>query len=172
MIWLVNSEGSRTWDVSTDEGLADFYDASFDEVYRCAIRLTRGERAAAEDLVHDAYAVLVAAVERCDVDDVGIGLMVTTIRRRFLNTRRSADRERRRIELFQRTESVSVDAWSASGVDLSALSRRERAALIFRYVDNLPVAEVAELLDSSVRATESLLQRAKRKARRAERGRQ
>ena len=59
-----------------------------------------------------------------------------------------------------------TDTWpSQAEALLDGLSDRERAALIFRYVDDLPVADVAELLGVRVRAAESLLQRAKRNAR-------
>lgn len=40
---------------------------------------------------------------------------------------------------------------------LGELPADQRAALVFRYVDDLPVREVAALLDRSVAATESLL---------------
>ena len=45
---------------------------------------------------------------------------------------------------------------------LAQLPAAQRAALVFRYVDDLSTAEVAELLDRSVAATESLLARARR----------
>jgi len=48
---------------------------------------------------------------------------------------------------------------------LDGLSGRERTALILRYVEDLRVADIADLMGSSTRATESLLQRAKRKVR-------
>jgi RNA polymerase sigma-70 factor (ECF subfamily) len=44
---------------------------------------------------------------------------------------------------------------------LARLTPHHRAALVLRYLDGLPVAEVALLLDRSVHATESLLVRAK-----------
>ena len=163
-------EAAGRWDVTTDAGLADFYDAAFDPAYRCAIRLTAGARGPAEDLVQEAFAVLLAAIDRGDVDSAGIGLIVTTIRHRFLNAQRGADRERRRLRLVASPSGTHEDPHDVAdgrGVDLSSLSERERAALIFRYVDDLPVGEVAELLDVSTRAAESLLQRAKRKARRS-----
>ncbi|HEY1741399.1 MAG TPA: sigma factor-like helix-turn-helix DNA-binding protein [Acidimicrobiia bacterium] len=37
----------------------------------------------------------------------------------------------------------------------------QRAAIALRYVDDLPVREVAQLLDRSVPATDSLLRRAR-----------
>ena len=50
-------------------------------------------------------------------------------------------------------------------VGLAALQRlgpHHRAALTLRYLDGLPVAEVARQLDRGFHATEALLQRARR----------
>src|SRR5204863_8858307 len=44
---------------------------------------------------------------------------------------------------------------------LCQLGDHHRAALTLRYVDGLPVAEVAELLDRTLHATEALLVRAR-----------
>jgi RNA polymerase sigma-70 factor (ECF subfamily) len=44
---------------------------------------------------------------------------------------------------------------------LQALRGQHRLALVLRYLDDLSVAEVARLLGKSVRATESLLVRAR-----------
>jgi RNA polymerase sigma-70 factor (ECF subfamily) len=44
---------------------------------------------------------------------------------------------------------------------LSRLSGPQRAALVLRYLDSLPVAEVAEHLGRSLHATETLLVRAR-----------
>jgi RNA polymerase sigma-70 factor (ECF subfamily) len=49
---------------------------------------------------------------------------------------------------------------------LSALGSHHRAALTLRYVDALPVAEVAELLGRTPDATEALLVRARKAYRR------
>jgi RNA polymerase sigma-70 factor (ECF subfamily) len=50
---------------------------------------------------------------------------------------------------------------------LASLSPHQRAALTLRYLDGLPVEDVARSLDKSVHATESLLMRAKAAYRRA-----
>jgi RNA polymerase sigma-70 factor (ECF subfamily) len=58
-----------------------------------------------------------------------------------------------------------VDAEAAHAA-LSLVSAPQRAALTLRYLDGLPVAEVAEHLGRSVRATETLLVRARAALRR------
>lgn len=155
------------WTVTDEVEMLDFYDHAFTPAYEYAARLTRGDRPAAEDLVQDAFVRLVRAVRSNEFVEIGVGWLITTIRHRFIDGLRSTDREERRLRLV-------ADASFTVGHDerpsraealLESLSDRERAALIFRYVDNLSVAELADLLGSSVRATESLLQRAKRNAR-------
>lgn len=152
---------------SEDELLA-FYDHAFAPAYRYAARLSRGDRAAAEDLTQDAFVRAVRAVRTGEVSELGVGWIITAIRRRFIDQLRSREREERRLRLVSAPPAPIDPAASHAELLLAGLSERERAALIFRYVDDLPVAEVADLLGSSVRAAESLLQRAKRNARRSE----
>lgn len=149
------------WDVTTERGVLACYDASFDALYRYAARLT-GRRAAAEDLTQETFVRLVRSARAGAVESIGRGWLMTTMRRLYLDSLRSAGREQRRLQLV--VTAPSSDPAPPSAL-LDGLSDRERAALVFRYVDDLPVAEVAALLGSSVRATESLLQRAKRRAR-------
>jgi RNA polymerase sigma-70 factor (ECF subfamily) len=155
----------KRWDVTTGRGFMSYYDATFDDAYRTAARLAGGRRHVAEDLVQDAYLRLFDVAQRDAVTEVGVGWIITTVRRRFLDRARSAERESRRVRLVTAANATASEPEEAStsGV-LGHLIDRERAALVLRYVDNLSVAEVAELLGTSVRATESLLQRAKRKA--------
>jgi DNA-directed RNA polymerase specialized sigma24 family protein len=94
----------------------------------------------------------------------------TAVRRRFIDGLRAAEREKRRGRLV--TSPVG-EAAAPAGVDdladvFALLSDRERAAVVLRYVDDLPVAEVARQLSSTVRSTESLLARARARVRAAE----
>lgn len=166
--------GTDQWDIATHDGFIAYYDATLRDAYRAAARLTGGNQASAEDVVHDAYLSLMRAAQRSDVTEVSVGWIVTAVRNRFIDGVRSSDREERRLQLVATTDTVdaeessqhSPNATNATAL-LAALSDRERAAMVLRYVDDRPVAEVAELMGTSVRATESLLQRAKRKARSA-----
>lgn len=151
-------------DVTTREGLTAFYDVAFNDVYRSAARLTNGDRQAAEDLVQDAFVRMTRSARAGQVSTVGVGWLITTVRRLHIDRLRSADREQRRLRLVAASVDEQPARESAASV-LDGLSDRERAALVLRYIEDLPVGEVADLMGSSVRATESLLQRAKRKAR-------
>ena len=163
---VVTTEAKR-WDVSTHDGFIAYYGTTLSSAYRTAARLTGGDRGRAEDIVQDAYLSLMRSAQRGDVVEVGVGWIITSVRNRFIDAIRSRDREDRRLRLVA-TEATDVPAEPSSVSQLFAeLSDRERAALVFRYVDDLPVADVAERMGTSVRAVESLLQRAKRRARSA-----
>lgn len=139
-----------------------FYDDTFAEAYRYAGRLCGRDRDAAEDLVQEAYTALLRQIRADATKDLQIGYLITTIRHRFVDGVRQADREERRLRL------VAVDSGPEPAMmpsQLAALPDRERAALVLRYVDDLPVPEVAEAMGLSVHAAESLLARARTRLR-------
>lgn len=161
-------EGQQ-WEVSTREGIAACYDATFDEVFGYAARLT-GDRRRAEDLTADAFLTLVRVGREGSVTEIGVAWLITVVRNRFIDDIRARDREQRRLRLVgRRTESdLGQPQTDAAGELLASLSDRERAALVLRYVDDLPVAEVAARLQVSLRAAESLLARARGRVRSSE----
>jgi RNA polymerase sigma-70 factor (ECF subfamily) len=138
------------------------------EVYRYAVRLTGGDRALAEDLVQDACVDLVRVDRSGGAAELGVGWLIVVVRRRYLDHLRRTDRDTRRVDRATAgDELITAPDWaSVRGGDaltcLGLLSADQRAALVLRYVDDLPVAEVAELMDRTVAATESLLARARR----------
>jgi RNA polymerase sigma-70 factor (ECF subfamily) len=164
--WSVIVTEGHQHDVTSEDGLLSFYDAAFDDVYRSAARLVWGDRAVAEDLVQDAFVRLVRSIQSGAVTTVGIGWMITTVRRIHIDRLRAHDREGRRLRAVAGSPSQPPSSGTTEIVGLlDGLSDRERTALILRYVEDLSVADVADLMDSSTRATESLLQRAKQKVR-------
>ena len=157
----------------TDEELLALYDRSLVDVHRAASRLCGGDRAATEELVQDTYLALVRHCREHPGDEVGVGWLVTTCRNRFIDLHR-ADRRRQRREAVAGAVGVATgpgphDATGASGAAgaaaddllarLAALPPLQRAALVLRYGDDLPVGEVARIVGKSVHATESLLAR-------------
>ena len=157
------------WPVTSREEVGACYDDTFEEVFRFAARLT-GDRRPAEDLVSEAYAELVRAGRSGDVTSIGVAWLIVTVRRRFIDGLRSDERARRRLRLIQpRGEELAAPSTvDRSGELLAPLSERERAAVVLRYVEDLPVADVARELGISVRAAESLLARARARMRRSE----
>ena len=162
------AEGSR-WDVGDHDGFLACYDATRQEVFRYAVRLT-GDRQLAEDLVHDIYVQTLRRARSSELEPIGVGWLCRAVRHRHLDWLRGTERERRRLRLVaSRAERGDpIDLGMSSGGDslLAALTDRERAAIVLHHVDELAVAEVAQLLGTTVRATESLLARARSKARR------
>jgi RNA polymerase sigma-70 factor (ECF subfamily) len=151
------------WTVTDEQSLIACYDQSVRAVYRAASRLTGGDRAATDDLVQDVYVSLVDKARSGAVTEVGMGWLVTSTRHRYLDRLRGQQRDERRLRLVWSAAESSPDG--AERPDLSDMPDRERAALVLHYIDDLPVAEVARLMGTSVHATESLLARARRRVR-------
>lgn len=156
-------EAAVRWSVATPDALAAFYDASIRPAYRYAAKLT-GNRAAAEDLVQDAYLALVGAVRRRTVSEVSVAWLTTTIRNRHIDRLRRGAREEQRLRLIGGA-SLGAAEHELPGSVVDVLPARERAALVLRYVDDLSVPAVAGQLGITVHATESLLARARARAR-------
>jgi RNA polymerase sigma-70 factor (ECF subfamily) len=134
-------------------------------VYRYLSRLTGGDRALTEDLTQEVCLALVRHTTVSSVEGIDIGWMIVVARRRFADHLRRSAREQRLYEVVGASDDETEPDWTGrSGDALACLGRldaRQRAALVFRYVDDLPVREVASLLGLSNDATESLLARAR-----------
>ena len=159
---------------------------AFDKVFRAersklvalAWSMT-GREDAAVDLVQEVFLSAFADWERISqFDSVGAWLRRVTINRsiswqRRAHNDRDAVNKLGYITAIDRPVSADDTAASAPGaLDddgfwslVRELAPRQQAVIVLRYVEDLNVADVAEALGTSLRATESLLQRAKRKAR-------
>jgi len=150
--------------VSTGQGAGR--DASFADVfaqhYAPALRLAallEGDLTRAEDAVCDAFARVYARVRRGGVDDVA-----PYIRQSVVNAVRGGWRRR---EVERRHAATLVTAQSAGEFEagvvdrdevwraLAALPPGQRRAVVLRYYEDLPEAEVARLLRVSVGTVKS-----------------
>jgi RNA polymerase sigma-70 factor, ECF subfamily len=150
----------------TQGDLVAFYRATVGEVYRYLSKLTAGDRALTEGLTQETYVALVRACRSGTRDLLSLPWLMTTARHAFLQRLRAGRWQQWRHE---QTRSAHRDG---TGVDhavvvaeeanrrLRQLPGHQRAVLVLRYIDDLPVAEIARLLGRSVHATESLLARA------------
>lgn len=125
-----------------------------------------GNRAVAEDLTAQTFE---AAIERFDAgrgEEVTPAWLRTVARRRLVDHWRSLGAQRRRharlILEYRETAPPPDDPDSEVDIALASLPIRQRAVLLLRYVDDLSVSEVAETLELTYKATESLLVRARR----------
>jgi RNA polymerase sigma-70 factor (ECF subfamily) len=142
----------------SDVEFLEFYERSVGQVYRYATRLVAGDRLRAEDLVQETYLTLVRQIRAGRREAVDVGWAITTCRSRFLD-------QLRRIEVEERSTRRSweppptVSEAGAATEALASLPALQRAAMVLRYVDDLPVTEVARLIGRSVHSAESLLSR-------------
>jgi RNA polymerase sigma-70 factor (sigma-E family) len=152
--------------------LVALHRAHFGRLWQVAVMLT-GDRAAAEDLVQDAFALLLRAQRRRGGPAAGAELAY--LRSTVVNL--SASRWRRlavaRRHVPTITASARTDAQSADE-DAAARSRgaavraavlalpdRQRAAVVLHYFEGLTDAEVAAELGVSVGTVKSHLHRAR-----------
>lgn len=153
--------------MSTQDDFVVWYDATVRVASAYAARLCGSDRSAAEDLVQDAYMTLLRRARSGALTEATVGLITTTIRNKFLDGVRSARSDDRRLRLVSVTD--APDRAGEAPVDVAdptaSLSARDRAALVLRYVDGMSLVDVATELGISVHAAESLLTRAKARAR-------
>lgn len=150
---------------SAAAGLLAIYDRALPQVYGYIVRRC-GTTALAEDLTSEVFMAAAAALRAGTTNEIGVGWLIGTARHKLIDHWRHTERQRKAFTLLG-TDEIEPDpndepitTRHAHDV-LEQLSTEHRAALTLRYIDGLPVGEVATVLDRSVHATESLLQRAK-----------
>lgn len=146
-----------------------FYRSVLPDVYGYLLRLCAGDRARAEDLTQDVFVALVEELRKGRDERADVRWLITVARSRFLDFARREQRGRAKLELV-RTDGSIDDAPTGSDVleRLADLQPLHRAVLVMRYVDGLPVTEVAAAVGRGTTATNSLLARARAELRRSE----
>ena len=144
-----------------------FYDEALPVVYGYFFKRCGGRREVAADLAQDTFLAAVKAVRSGATVETPIPWIVTIARRRLVDFyRRKASRAVSLGEWAEPTVSVGSQWTSVTETRLASALEQvpadHRLVLVLRYVDDLPVAAVARLIGRSVRATESLLSRARR----------
>jgi RNA polymerase sigma-70 factor, ECF subfamily len=154
------------------EALLALYDRALPDVYGYLVR--RCPAPVAEELTADTFLAAVAAVSRGHGGTVSAAWLMTVARNKLVDHWRRAAREERKRHLVGDPESTLPDEGWVEQIDqrraLAVLARmgpHHQAALTLRYLDGLPVPEVAEELGRTVHATEALLVRARVAFRRA-----
>jgi RNA polymerase sigma-70 factor (ECF subfamily) len=131
-----------------------------------------GSVAVAEDLTSETFLAAVAATRERGGREVTVPWLIGIARHKLVDHWRRAGRESRGLAAAEQHGDAAEDPWDgvadadAAHAALSRVSAPQRAALTLRYLDGLPVAEVAEHLGRSVHATETLLVRARAALRR------
>jgi RNA polymerase sigma-70 factor (ECF subfamily) len=110
-------------------------------------------------------------VQTARVPNLTVAWLIGVARHKLVDHWRRQAREESKLALASDDDTIDqwdeqLDAIRAREV-LAALGPHHRIALTLRYLDGLPVAEVAALLDRTLHATEALLVRARIAFRRA-----
>ena len=164
---------------ATGERFWQLYSESLPYVYGFFLR--RCAKEVAEDLTQEVYLDLARRARRGDdLSALTVGWLRTVARSRLIDHVRAEARRERKLSLAWSavspeeragigvgTTAALVDLGPATEHALEVLSTAERCALVLHHLDGLSVADVASSIGRSVRATESLLARARRKFRAA-----
>jgi len=158
-------------EVMSSEAFCAFYRAHLPSVYGYLLRLCAGDTGQAEDLTQDVWFALVEELRRGRSERADVRWLISVARTKFIDHARRERLGRSKLALVSRPQEPDVQL-RPEGVlaHLSVLPPVYRAVLVFRYVDDLTVAEVAAAIGRDVSATNSLLARARSKLRRAGRG--
>jgi RNA polymerase sigma-70 factor (ECF subfamily) len=153
-------------------GLLERYEEALPHVYGYLLARC-GDRTLAEDLTAETFLAAVVAVRKPEAPDPTVAWLIGVARHKLADHWRRLDREERGLRLIDSGTEHCDDPWDET-VDairartvLAALGPHHRAALTLRYVDGLPVGEVADSLGRTVHATEALLVRARNAFRRS-----
>lgn len=158
--------------VDATETLGALYDAHVDRVFgylqqRC------GDRSVAEDLTSATFISALEGLRRLPPRSVGLPWLLGIARHKLVDHWRRRERDERNLRLAVDDDAEPERSWDrrldrerAVSV-LAQLLPRHRSALTLRYMDGLSVPDMAELLEQSVHATESVLARARRAFRQA-----
>jgi RNA polymerase sigma-70 factor, ECF subfamily len=147
-------------------GLLRLYDDALPHVYGYLLARC-GDTGLAEDLTAESFLAAVQAVRKPDAPDPSIPWLIGVARHKLADHWRRVQREERGLRGLDRDSARVDDPWETV-IDqirarevLDMLGEHHRAALTLRYLDGLPVPEVARHLDRTLHATEALLTRAR-----------
>lgn len=146
--------------------LLRLYDPALPQVYGYLLRRC-GRRDVAEELTSETFLAAADAVRRSRPPALNLAWLIGVARHKLADHWRRQAREERNMRVVAGEPTMPDDPWDArldalrAEQTLAALAPQHRLALTLRYVDDLPVSEVAGLLDRTLHATEALLIRAK-----------
>jgi RNA polymerase sigma-70 factor, ECF subfamily len=155
--------------VTDTSAFLELYDDALPHVYGYLARRCNNA-ATAEDLTAETFTAAVAALHNSHVNgnrlDLNIQWLIGTARHKLIDHWRRT--ERRKEELAELWDDIAVadpndaavEVIAADGV-LAQLAPTHRAVLTLRYIDDMPVGDVATTIGRTVHATEALLTRAK-----------
>jgi RNA polymerase sigma-70 factor (ECF subfamily) len=163
MICTMTDAGAAT----SEQGgaLLAMYDRAVPQVYGYLCSRTNNA-VVAEDLTAETFLAAVQAIQRGSVPDLTVAWLIGVARHKLVDHWRRQTREESGLRLLKEEDveeddvDLRFDRAQARTV-LATLGPHHRSALTLRYLDGLPVPEVAEHLGRTLHATEALLVRAR-----------
>lgn len=130
-----------------------------------------GDAVVAEEITAQTFEAAAQQFARGRGDDVTGAWLTTVALRRLVDHWRRKGRQRRLVERISFGGEDTIDDLGPRDEELEAalgsLPTNQRSVIVLRYLDDWSVAEIAEGLDLTYRAVESLLARARRSLRTA-----
>jgi RNA polymerase sigma-70 factor (ECF subfamily) len=162
--------GDQSGHAASDPVLA-IYRVALPQIYGYLL-LRCGSTALAEDLTSETFLAAVNASRHGTVTEVSTAWLVGVARHKLVDHWRRLEREQRGLASAAASTVDVEDPWDewldreAAYAALADLPISQRAALTLRYLDGLPVADVAEHLGRTLHGTETLLVRSRAALRR------
>jgi len=155
--------------------LLDVYDVALPQIYGYLLARC-GTVPVAEDLTAETFLAAVDATRRDPSAQVSVPWLIGVARHKLVDHWRAKAREERGLRAVHSDpvlgDSEVSDPWDErldallAKDTLARLGPHHRAALTLRYLDDLPVPQVAQVLGRTLHATEALLVRAREAFRR------
>lgn len=158
----------NTYASPADHGAAllSLYDDALPQVYGY-LRARVGVVSVAEELTSETFLAAVTNTNQGIVAEVTVGWLIGIARHKLMDHWRRSAREERNLRVVEELAKTVDDPWDelldaqvAHDV-LARMGLHHRIALTLRYLDGLPVAQVASAMGRTVHATETLLVRAR-----------
>jgi len=160
--------------VADQVAFREWYEQALPRVYRYLFTRCGHDAALAEELTQQTFVEGVRRRAGFDGRSDPVTWLCAIGRHKLLDHYRRSGREAsRHLRIAADATDQQVLSWSQhelrSGVEsaLAELSGEQRIVLILRYLDQLPVREIASTIGRSEKATESMLSRAREAFRRA-----
>ena len=150
-----------------------FYDDALPRVYGYFLHRTGGSPALAEDLTQETFLAAVRELKKGRRPDAPVPWIFGIARHKLIDHYRQRERAERLLFAAEAdVDEVTVEAGSDPVHErvvaaLAAVPASQRAALVLHHLDGFSMREVADLLDKTEKAVESLLGRGRESLRRA-----
>jgi len=154
--------------VADQAAFRDWYELALPRVYQYLLARCGHDAALAEELTQQTFVEAIRRRASFDGRSEVVTWLCAIGRHKLVDHYRRSGREHQRhLRLAAEWTDGGSDAWARtelrSGVDagLAQLPGEQRIVLVLRYLDQLPVREIASTIGRSEKATESLLSRAR-----------